>query len=154
MIIPDPTTIEHGRETDAKWTRLLSWICLIDVHQNLVFEIEKNVKGHVWLITPVSSVRISHWSENFSFRCCAMPITITSMCMVVTYRVKVERIILLTKIVNWYFESKQCFSACQFQRFNSSSETIKGAKSLDSSPDNILYSSLQRKLWYYKYSIN
>ena len=37
------TTIKHGRETDTtKWTRPLSWIHLIDVHQNLVFEGTKN----------------------------------------------------------------------------------------------------------------
>ena len=37
------TTIKHGRETDTtKWTRPLSWIHLIDVHQNLVFEVAKN----------------------------------------------------------------------------------------------------------------
>ena len=41
-IIPDPTMIEHRRETDTKWTRLLSWIHLIDVHQNTVFEMGKN----------------------------------------------------------------------------------------------------------------
>ena len=42
-IIHDPTTIKHGRETDTtKWIRPLSWIDLIDVHQNLVFEVTKN----------------------------------------------------------------------------------------------------------------
>ena len=40
-IIPDPTTIEHRRETDTKWTWLLSWIHLIHVHQKLVFEMGK-----------------------------------------------------------------------------------------------------------------
>ena len=44
-IIPDSTTIERGRETDMKWTRLLSWKHLIDVHQNLVFEMGKNRWG-------------------------------------------------------------------------------------------------------------
>ena len=42
VIIPDLTTIEHGCETDMKWTRLLSWKHLTDVHQNLVFEMGKN----------------------------------------------------------------------------------------------------------------
>ena len=40
-IITDPTMIEHRRESDTKWTRLLSWIHLIDVHQKLVFEMGK-----------------------------------------------------------------------------------------------------------------
>ena len=44
-IIPDPTMIEHGCETDTKWTWLLSWKHLIDVHQNLVFQMGKNHRG-------------------------------------------------------------------------------------------------------------
>ena len=44
-IMPDSTTIERGREIDMKWTRLLSWKHLIDVHQNLVFEMGKNRWG-------------------------------------------------------------------------------------------------------------
>ena len=51
------TTIEPGRETDTKWTRLLSWKHLIDVHQNLVLKWEKIVEGRVWLITAVMSFR-------------------------------------------------------------------------------------------------
>ena len=52
IYIPDPTTIEHGCETDTKWTRLLSWKHLIDVHQNLVFQMGKKiVEGRVWLVT-------------------------------------------------------------------------------------------------------
>ena len=43
--------IERDRETDTKWTRLLSWKYLIDVHQNLVFEI---VEGRMWLVIAVS----------------------------------------------------------------------------------------------------
>ena len=41
-ITPDPTTIEHGRETDTKWIPLLSWKHLTDVHQNF-FEMGKNL---------------------------------------------------------------------------------------------------------------
>ena len=45
-IIPDPTTIEHGCENDTKWTRLLSWKHLIDVRQNLVFQMgKKSLRG-------------------------------------------------------------------------------------------------------------
>ena len=48
-IIPGQTTIEHGRETDTKWTRLLSWKHLTDVYQNFVFE--------GWLVTAVRRLR-------------------------------------------------------------------------------------------------
>ena len=44
-IIPDPTTIERGCETDTKWTLILSWKQLIDVHQNLTFQMGKNSRG-------------------------------------------------------------------------------------------------------------
>ena len=41
----DPTTIEQGCETDTKWTGLLSWKHLIDIHQNLVSQMGKNRWG-------------------------------------------------------------------------------------------------------------
>ena len=44
-IISDPTTIEHGCETDTKWTQLLSWRHLIDVHQNEVFQMGQKSFG-------------------------------------------------------------------------------------------------------------
>ena len=53
-----------------------------------------------------SSVRILHGCENLGFRCCAMPIIMTSMPKFATYRVKVEQIILCMKIANRYFERK------------------------------------------------
>ena len=53
-----------------------------------------------------SSVRISHGSENLGFRCCAMPVIITSRPKFATHRVKLEQIILFMKIVNGYFERK------------------------------------------------
>ena len=37
-------------------------------------------------VSSASSVRISHGSENFGFRCCATCIIITSMPMFATYR--------------------------------------------------------------------
>ena len=52
------------------------------------------------------------------------------MPMVATYRVEVEQIILFTKILNQYFESKECFLARQFRSFDYSSVRIKGAKIL------------------------
>ena len=76
-----------------------------------------------------SSVRILHGRENLGFRCCATPIIMTSMPMFETYTVKVERIILLVKIPNRYFERK-CFSARQFRSFDGGSMRIKGAKTL------------------------
>ena len=51
----------------------------------------------------------------------------TSMPKFVTYRVKVERIILIVKITHRYFP-KKCFSARQFRSFDGSSMRIKGAK--------------------------
>ena len=68
--------------------------------------------------------------KNFGFRYCATPIIITSMPMVATYRVKVEWIILFAKIMNTYFESKECFLARQFWSFYGGSVRIKGAKTL------------------------
>ena len=71
-----------------------------------------------------SSVRVSHRSENCMLRCSILSdaLTITSMPMFAKYRAKVERIILFVKIVNQYFERKECFSAAPFQRsFDSSS---------------------------------
>ena len=53
-----------------------------------------------------SSVRILHGSENLFFCCCAMPIIMATMSKFATYRGKVERVILLVKIANWYFEGK------------------------------------------------
>ena len=53
-----------------------------------------------------SSVRILHGSENLGFCCCAMPIIMASMSKFATYRGKVERVILLVKIANRYFEGK------------------------------------------------
>jgi len=64
-----------------------------------------------------SYVRISPGSENFGFHCWAMPIIIISMPMFATYRVKVEQIILLVKIMNRYFEGKECFSAAPVPKF-------------------------------------
>ena len=81
--------------------------------------------GELW-----SSVGISHgWSENFGFRCRATPIIITSMPMVATCRVYVEQTILFMKIVNRYFESKECFLP-QFRSFDGGSVRIKGTKTL------------------------
>ena len=58
-----------------------------------------------------SSVRISHGSEIFGFRCCATQIIITSIPMFAMYRVKVsERIILFVKIVNQQSERKEYFT--------------------------------------------
>ena len=37
--------------------------------------------------------------------------------MFATYRVKAERIILFVKIVNWYFERKECFSVAAVPKF-------------------------------------
>ena len=54
----------------------------------------------------------------------------TSMPLFATYRVKKEQIILFVKIVNRYFERKECFSARQFRSFDRSSVRIKGAKTL------------------------
>ena len=48
-----------------------------------------------------SSVRILNGSENLGFRCCAMPIILTSTPKFATYRV-----ILFVKIANRYFERK------------------------------------------------
>ena len=50
--------------------------------------------------------------------------------MVATYRVKVEQIIFFVKIMNQYFESKECFLARQFQSFEGGSVRIKDAKTL------------------------
>ena len=76
-----------------------------------------------------SSLRILHGSENLGFRCCAMPIIMTSMPKFAMYRVNVERIILFVKIANRHFERK-CFSARQFRSFDGGSVRIKGAKTL------------------------
>ena len=51
------------------------------------------------------------------------------MHMVATYRVKVEQIILIVKIMNWYFESKECFWHASSE-VDGSSLRIKGAKTL------------------------
>ena len=53
-----------------------------------------------------SSVIILYGSENLGFHCCATPIIMTSMPKFAMHRVKVERIILFVKIVNWYLERK------------------------------------------------
>ena len=73
-----------------------------------------------------SSLGILHRSKNLGFLCCAMPIIMTSMPKFAMYRVKVERIILFTKIANRYFERK-CFSVRQFRSFDGGSVGIKGA---------------------------
>ena len=83
-----------------KWNELLWEI----VNQHFERKEQMFFDGELW-----SSVRISHWSKNFSFCCCATPIIITSMPMVATCRVYVEQTILFVKIVNRYFESKECF---------------------------------------------
>ena len=73
--------------------------------------------------------RVAKFFENFTrerklgFRCHAMPISMTSMPMFAMYKVKVERIILSVKIVNQYFERKEC---C----FDGGSVRIKGMKTL------------------------
>ena len=67
--------------------------------------------------------------EFFCFRYCAPPIIITSMPMVAMYRVKAEPIIFFVKIVNRYFESKECFLVRQFRSFDGS-VSIKDAKTL------------------------
>ena len=64
-----------------------------------------------------SSVRISHWSKNFGFHCCAAPIIITSMPVVATCRVYVEWIILFVKIVNRYFKAKNLFQCTSSELF-------------------------------------
>ena len=57
-----------------------------------------------------SSVRVSHGSENFDFRCCEMPIIVTSMHVFATSNAtKMEHSILFVKIVNRYFERQQFF---------------------------------------------
>ena len=48
--------IEHRHETDTKWTQLLSWIHLIDIHQNLVLKWAKIVEGRIWLVTAVTTL--------------------------------------------------------------------------------------------------
>ena len=64
-----------------------------------------------------SSMQISHWSQNCGVFCCATPINnnyyniYSCMPMVAMSTVKVEWIILFTKIVNLYFESKESFLA-------------------------------------------
>ena len=52
------------------------------------------------------------------------------MPVVATFRVKVEKIIFFAKIVNRYFESKECFLAHQFRSFDGGSVRFKGVKSL------------------------
>ena len=73
-IIPDSTTIERGRETDMKWTWLLSWKHLIDVHQNLDFKMEKNCWGArvtgnrcklFWICSQIGEI-LMVWSFCFS----------------------------------------------------------------------------------------
>ena len=66
----------------------------------------------------LQSFVISHGSENFCFCCCAIPKIITLMSMFATYRVKVEQIILFVKILNQYFERKECFSAAPVLKFS------------------------------------
>ena len=53
VIITERLYLIQRRSTDTKWTRLLSWIHLIDVHQNLVFEMGKNRWRRVWLTNHV-----------------------------------------------------------------------------------------------------
>ena len=83
--------------------------------------------------------RVAKFCESFSrkrkLRCSilsngllATPITITSMPMFTTYRVKLERIILFVKIANRYFERKECFLAAPIPKFDGGSRRIKGAK--------------------------
>ena len=52
------------------------------------------------------------------------------MPMFAMYRVKMEQIISLVKIVNRYFEGKECFLERQFRSFDSGSLRIKGVKTL------------------------
>ena len=52
------------------------------------------------------------------------------MPVVATFRVKVEQMIFFAKIMNWYFESKECFLARQFRSFDGGSVRIKGVKNL------------------------
>ena len=46
------------------------------------------------------------------------------------YHFKMEQMIFFAKIVNWYFESKECFLAHQLRSFDGDSMRIKGAKNL------------------------
>ena len=87
-IIPDSTAIERGCETGMKWTWLLSWKHLIDVHQNLDFEMEKNCWGarmtgnrcnktsylnqiFSWWWCYIGTVKVVPWSNFYPliFRC-------------------------------------------------------------------------------------
>ena len=43
----------RSHETDTKWTPLLSWKHLTGVHQNLIFEMGKNL-WRAWLVTAVT----------------------------------------------------------------------------------------------------
>ena len=67
---------------------------------------------------------------NLGFRCCAMPMIITSMPMVAMDRIKVKRIILFAKIVNRHLKAKNVFGQHQFQSFDRGLVTIKGVKTL------------------------
>ena len=76
-----------------------------------------------------SSVRILNGSENFGFSllCHAHNYEIdASVCNIV----EKEQIILFMKIVNRYFERKECFSARQFRSFDRNSVRIKGTETL------------------------
>ena len=46
-----------------------------------------------------------------------MLIIITSMSMFAVYRIMVERIVLFVKIVNQYFERKECFAVAPVPMF-------------------------------------
>ena len=59
-----------------------------------------------FLMASSEVVRILHGSEKLGFCCCATPIIMAWMPKFATYRGKVERIILLMKIANRYFEGK------------------------------------------------
>ena len=69
--------------------------------------------------------RVTKFCENFLRKrklwflllCDAYNIIRTSMPMFAKYRVKVEQIILLVKIVHWYFERKECFLAVPVPKF-------------------------------------
>ena len=75
----------------------------------------------------VTTCSFQHGSENLGFCCCAMPIIMALMSKFATYRGKVERVILLVKIANRYFEGKY-FLVRQFRSFDASS--VKVTKTL------------------------
>ena len=65
-----------------------------------------------------SSVRNSHGSESFGFRCCATPIIKTSMPQALCLQhIVSKRIILFMKIVSWSFQRKECFLVVPVPKF-------------------------------------